>query len=102
MPHSGRGLPSPGAQRKVPTLGEGLEGTSGEGGHLNTRLWLPSASVGTYPAATRPPPQHRCPLGTPQPPSFCFCKNNQKHLNVLPSFTHTDSKNKNQHKSLFF
>ena len=74
MPHSGRGLPSPGAQWKVPTLGEGLEGASGEGGHLNTCLWLLSASVGTYPAATRPSPSTGALLGHPTPLLFVSVK----------------------------
>lgn len=67
MPHSGRGLPSPGAQQKVPTLVRVWRAPAGRGPPEHP-LWLPSASVGNYPAATRPPPQHRCPLGTRTPP----------------------------------
>lgn len=70
MPHSGRGLPSPGAQQKVPTLVRVWRAPAGRGPPEHP-LWLPSASVGNYPAATRPPPQHRCPLGTrTTPPLF--------------------------------
>lgn len=77
----------------VPALGEGLEARSGEVMPSEQQPLVPEYLCVVLPSASLTTALSTGAL-LGHPPPICFCKNNQKHLNALPFFTHGLQKQK--------